>query len=134
MDNHQTLGRNIVARALLFLLLLSPVLKLSLLADYLIRYSYYAQVLCENRDKPQLGCNGKCRLVKGLQAVEKPANMPELPPYLLWKEEPPALPFQIFGIKNQTQESFIKCYPLFVCRPENPPLLNILKPPPEERV
>lgn len=32
--------------------------------DYQINYTYISQVLCENKDKPELECNGKCHLMK----------------------------------------------------------------------
>lgn len=34
--------------------------------DFLINQNYIAKNLCENRDKPQLHCNGKCQLCKKL--------------------------------------------------------------------
>ena len=49
----------IVALAL-FLKPIIPVL------DYIINYDYIANVLCENKAKPQLQCNGKCHLMKEL--------------------------------------------------------------------
>ncbi len=32
--------------------------------EYLINYDYIANELCVNKDKPLLGCNGKCYLEK----------------------------------------------------------------------
>lgn len=34
--------------------------------EYYANYDYIANVLCENRDKPYLECNGKCYLEKQL--------------------------------------------------------------------
>ncbi len=34
--------------------------------DYMVNYDYISTVLCENVDKPQLECNGKCHLAKEL--------------------------------------------------------------------
>jgi hypothetical protein len=34
--------------------------------NYIINYDYIANVLCENKAKPQLQCNGKCHLMKEL--------------------------------------------------------------------
>ncbi len=34
------------------------------LAVYIINYDYIVTNLCENRDKPQLQCDGKCYLTK----------------------------------------------------------------------
>nr|WP_262916178.1 hypothetical protein [Flavobacterium algicola] len=34
--------------------------------DYIVNYDYISQVLCENKAKPELHCNGKCHLMKEL--------------------------------------------------------------------
>ncbi|MGO3182408.1 MAG: hypothetical protein ACTIJ9_06195 [Aequorivita sp.] len=34
--------------------------------DYVANYDYIVTTLCENRDKPELECNGKCHLSKEL--------------------------------------------------------------------
>ena len=34
--------------------------------DYAINYDYIVDNLCENRDKPEMHCNGKCYLTKQL--------------------------------------------------------------------
>jgi hypothetical protein len=63
--------RKPIAAILLFcysLALLGPVLPL---IDYALRYDYYAQVLCENRDKPELKCNGTCKLAQLMKASEE---------------------------------------------------------------
>ncbi|SIS63872.1 hypothetical protein SAMN05421766_10368 [Zobellia uliginosa] len=35
-------------------------------AEYIANYDYIKNVLCENRDKPMLHCDGKCYLAKQL--------------------------------------------------------------------
>lgn len=35
-------------------------------AEYVMNYDYIKNVLCENKDKPQLNCDGKCYLAKQL--------------------------------------------------------------------
>lgn len=32
--------------------------------DYVINYDYIVKELCENKEKPELQCNGKCQLMK----------------------------------------------------------------------
>lgn len=34
------------------------------IVEYLTNYSYIVEVLCENRDRPELDCDGKCYLSK----------------------------------------------------------------------
>ena len=40
-------------------------------ADYFINKSYIAKVLCINKEKPKLRCNGKCYLTKQLKEQQK---------------------------------------------------------------
>ena len=42
---------------------LKPVLPV---IEYVINYDYITKVLCENKAKPQMNCNGKCHLMKEL--------------------------------------------------------------------
>lgn len=46
-------------------------------AEYVINYDYISKILCENKAKPELKCNGKCHLMKELAKAsesEKPIN------------------------------------------------------------
>ena len=51
------------------LYLLAMVRPLAPLIEYSVNYNYIATVLCENKDKPYLECNGKCYLEKQLKKV-----------------------------------------------------------------
>jgi hypothetical protein len=42
-----------------------------MVADYLVRYDQYSTELCENQDKPEMSCNGKCKLGKNMVKVEQ---------------------------------------------------------------
>nr|WP_281299462.1 hypothetical protein [Flavobacterium limnophilum] len=44
-------------------MLLKPVLPV---IDYVVNYEYISTVLCENKAKPKMHCNGKCHLMKEL--------------------------------------------------------------------
>jgi hypothetical protein len=51
------------------MLLAKPVMPV---LDYILNYNYIAKVLCVNKAKPQMHCNGKCHLMKELaKAAEK---------------------------------------------------------------
>lgn len=53
--------------------LLTPsVYNLSTLVHYAMEYDYYANVLCENKDKPELHCNGSCHLAAELTVSDQP--------------------------------------------------------------
>jgi ABC-type antimicrobial peptide transport system permease subunit len=51
------------------LYLLAMVRPLVPIMEYYANYDYIANVLCENKDKPYLECNGKCYLGKQLNKV-----------------------------------------------------------------
>lgn len=43
--------------------------------EYVINYDYIVKELCENKEKPELKCNGKCHLAKQLaKAAEEDKN------------------------------------------------------------
>ncbi len=53
---------------------LKPILPV---VDYVVNYDYISKVLCENKAKPELKCNGKCHLMKELAKAsedEKPMS------------------------------------------------------------
>jgi len=55
-------------------ILLKPVFPVM---EYAMNYHYISKVLCVNRDKPMLHCNGKCHLMKELAKAaenEKPSS------------------------------------------------------------
>lgn len=45
---------------------------LFLLADYAVRYNTYANELCENKDRPELDCDGKCQFAKIMNRNSEP--------------------------------------------------------------
>lgn len=49
---------------------------LIVIADYEINKNYVTQNFCENKNKPQMHCNGQCHLSKQLQKHEKNENSP----------------------------------------------------------
>ena len=62
--------RKLTAIALLFCLSCQCVLKLSIVAWFELNQEYIASTLCENRDKPELVCCGKCVLTKQLKKAD----------------------------------------------------------------
>src|SRR6478609_5391748 len=51
-------------------ILLQPLSKLVLVAEYQVNKNYIAEFLCVNKSKPTLHCNGKCQLKKELKATD----------------------------------------------------------------
>jgi hypothetical protein len=62
-------------KKMLFIVLIALFLKPILpVVDYVINYEYISKVLCENKDKPKLQCNGKCHLMKELAKAAETEN------------------------------------------------------------
>lgn len=62
--------------------------------EYAVNYNYIVEVLCENKDKPELECDGKCYLSKQLaKQTENVDNNPfqdtkkiEIPQFIISEE------------------------------------------------
>jgi hypothetical protein len=63
---------------LLCVLVIPASLKLGIVANYLVDYSAYLEH-CENADKPELKCNGKCQLAQELKEASSPVESPRAP-------------------------------------------------------
>lgn len=92
--------------ALLFglFILLRPVLPV---VEYVVNYDYITKVLCENKAKPKLQCNGKCQLMKGLANAseeEKPISQDKKQLKIEW-EEVFILPFQDYNVPFLSKSS-----------------------------
>lgn len=72
----------LIHSALLFLMLYSQLYNSFVTAVYQLNYDYYAEELCENKDKPELHCDGKCYFSKQLALQEETPKETE-PPMLL---------------------------------------------------
>ncbi len=56
------------------LILLQPLSRMLLVMEYQVNKNYIATVLCVNKAKPLLKCEGKCQLIKGIKASENQEN------------------------------------------------------------
>jgi len=56
---------------ILFALMLTNFSRLFIYGSFELNRKYIATELCENRDKPELQCNGKCYLSKKLKQAEE---------------------------------------------------------------
>ena len=52
-------------------LLLKPIFPV---IDYVVNYDYISKVLCINKERPKLNCNGKCYLMKELAKNSESEN------------------------------------------------------------
>jgi hypothetical protein len=62
--------RTITLYILILATLLPTVSPWGTIAQYQLNKDYIARVLCENRDRPELHCNGQCYLAKRLKAQQ----------------------------------------------------------------
>ena len=71
-----------------YILLLSLALPFSartfVLFDFVLNLNYYSTVICVNKDKPEMGCNGNCYLMAELKKTDldsqsNNSNSAELP-------------------------------------------------------
>lgn len=77
--------------------------------DYATNYDFIVSTLCENKDKPELECNGKCYLSKQLAKEagndeDNPYNNPskiEIPQFIISEQ----IPEYNFSIELQAQEA-----------------------------
>lgn len=79
--------------------------------EYMVNYDYISTVLCENVDKPQLECNGKCHLAKELDKtletkapvhLEKATVLLDFIPVFTYKTE---LDFVDYSFKKDFEHS-----------------------------
>ena len=81
----------------MFAVVLKPIFPL---VDYAVNYNYIAKVLCVNKTKPTLKCNGKCHLMKELTKAaesEKPISSDKKP------------------LVQESEVLFLETIPSFVC-------------------
>lgn len=62
--------RRFLSLILLFAFLLPQLAKVGIFISFKVNQEYIAKVLCINKDKPKMGCNGKCHLAKELNETE----------------------------------------------------------------
>ena len=90
------------------------------LVEYLMNYDYIVNVLCENKDKPALKCNGKCYLAKMLAKEQKKEQKNPFESPLVRADERPIIAIDMvrfeFPVQEETTASNPACWaisPLF---------------------
>ena len=67
--------RALVTYSFVFLYMIAMLRPVQPMVEYFLNQGYIKEVLCINKNKPQLQCNGKCYLTKQLKKQqETPAN------------------------------------------------------------
>jgi len=117
-----------VFSTILIVILSAPTLvNIGVLLDYVVRYQTYVEELCENRNRPELHCNGKCQLAELQVSNEDPVepikpNLNNLEIKVVFHSEAPTveIPFQIL----------LQGYPLYREHFLSNALADIPTPPP----
>lgn len=98
---------------LMFTLLTANFTQLFVYAGFELNQKYIAATLCENKDKPQLHCEGKCYLSKKLKQAEEKEKRGEresqknlLQEAFIAQKTTFVFQVQLISILNSTQRSF----------------------------
>ncbi len=87
-----------MSKIISFIILTSHLLVISFQSmpvfNYIANYKHISQELCENKDKPELECNGKCYLIKQTRALQED------------KEEKEAVISEVLNLQYTTSDSF----------------------------
>ncbi|MVM30813.1 hypothetical protein GO755_12295 [Spirosoma sp. HMF4905] len=120
--------------ALVYILLIATLLptvsQWGTIAYYHVNKDYIARVLCENRDKPQLHCDGKCYLAKKLKAQqdrhdkETAARLQHMPIITLFCSE-----ISSFLMVPQSIRLFVHQLPTYLLSDYRVPLAAVFQPP-----
>lgn len=78
--------RGVIAFILCAVLAFPWVSKVAITADFVIHQDYIANNLCENRDKPEMECEGKCVLMQKLKLTESEQDEPQQLPQITQME------------------------------------------------
>lgn len=79
---NQKLAHRVSVMLLASLYLLAVVKPIFPVLHYTINFGYYANELCENKDKPELACHGTCQLMQKLNLdKENEPKAPALPQF-----------------------------------------------------
>jgi len=114
-----------VAILLILTVISSNLTKCIIFASFKINQKYIAKELCENRDKPELNCEGKCYLAKKLKQAEEKEQEQEhqakknlLQEAFIGKAESVNFHIQLIQVLNEApNNTYYHQDPLFIFHP-----------------
>ena len=98
--------------------------------EYYLNQKYIAEELCENKDKPQMNCHGKCHLKKEIKKVTKEKEEPLFPTNNETKERQITFFYaqnsleSIFTFEDQEKQQFY-----YTEAQSSPHLIEVFNPP-----
>ena len=122
--------KQFLAIPLIFIMLVKPLWPVM---DYIINYDYIVTHLCENRDKPQLQCDGKCYLAQLLakengQQEDNPFESQQLSNELVQLVY--CITQSDFALPSLERECYKNRW-LYIDQTNTPPYLSQPSPPPK---
>jgi hypothetical protein len=99
--------------------------------NYYLNYTYISTTLCENKDKPQMHCNGKCHLQKTIEKNQetKDKDAPAISKISAFQE----VPGRTLKIGFNTSKD-LNTLTAYIAQRYLSPELEILSPPPQSGV
>ena len=81
-----------------------------ILVNYEFNTDYIIENFCENTDKPEMQCNGKCHLAKQIEAdteqkSESPAAPTEIAPFAMMINDIPTFQFDVWQAADNAASS-----------------------------
>lgn len=96
---------------LAFYLVLKPLVPM---LDYVVNYDYISKVLCINKAKPQLHCNGKCYLGKELaKSSQEDSSTSSKTKNGTQKIVDFYIPIEVSSIQTLGKEFFTQTFPVY---------------------
>ena len=96
--------------------------------NYQVNRAYFAEVLCVNKDKPELKCNGKCHLKKQIKAQNEEENSSPKPLLRTLEKYPVCVASELPEVDEQQENLGRKnCY--FLSPHSRDPLDQVFHPP-----
>lgn len=106
-----------ISYSLSFLILLSSLRVSITFAYYELDPVGFIEKLCENKDKPELQCNGQCHLKKVAESSSKDSKSPEkvinFDELLLFIANPDNFEITIKTYKNKERHNYLNLYAYF---------------------
>ncbi|MBP2831876.1 hypothetical protein J8281_06715 [Aquimarina sp. U1-2] len=113
---------------LLMTLHLQTAVNISVWVDFLVNNEYIKEILCVNKEKPKLSCNGKCYLMHQLQEQQSEQEQ-ELPQLIHSKFEFAFFSFREIEINSKRILRSKKSFPLILSHYSHLKYWEIFHPP-----
>ncbi len=105
--------KKVISILLILLLLWQTIFKIGIITYWKVNQTSITNMLCENQDKPEMHCNGKCYLTKQLKQAEENNDISGFPMELLKLKYSEDFLIQNIKVYKKYTESNLKPYTSF---------------------